>query len=103
MTHSRPTPRPPLRLRRRAVPQTPGRPPGPCDVAELASASLLASRQPCLPSLTCPRVAAEEPSRRELAELVTHHRLADEHRHVLAAVMHGDRVANHLREDRRRA
>src|SRR4051794_9897762 len=39
----------------------------------------------------------------ELAELVTDHRLAHEDRHVLAAVVHGDRVADHLGEDRRRA
>src|SRR5207247_110001 len=40
------------------------------------------------------------PVRRKLARLVAHHRLADEHRHVLAAVVHGDRVADHLRKDR---
>src|SRR4051794_16381984 len=48
-------------------------------------------------------VAAEGPRRRELAELVTDHRLGDEHRDVLAAVVHGDRVAEHGRHDHRAA
>src|SRR5262245_16888890 len=39
----------------------------------------------------------------ELAQLVAHHRLGDEHRHVLAAVVDRDRVADELREDRRAA
>src|ERR671936_3047534 len=47
-------------------------------------------------------MTAERPGRRELAELVTDHLLGDEHRHVLAAVVHRDRVSDHLREDRRR-
>ena len=42
---------------------------------------------------------AEVPRRRELAELVTDHLFGDEHRHVLAAVMDGDRVPDHLGED----
>src|SRR5512142_3113089 len=46
-------------------------------------------------------LAAESPRGRELAELVTHHRLGDEHRDVLPAVMHGDRVAQHGRDDHR--
>src|ERR1700689_5195874 len=41
------------------------------------------------------------PRRGELAELVSDHRLAHEHRHVLFAVVHRDRVPHHLREDRR--
>src|SRR5512146_1447829 len=45
----------------------------------------------------------EGPRRRELAELVTDHLLGDEDRHVLAAVVDGDRVADHLGEDRRGA
>src|ERR671927_816526 len=40
---------------------------------------------------------------RELAELVPDHRLRHEHRDVLAAVVDGDRVPDHLREDRRGA
>src|SRR5207248_3474871 len=47
-------------------------------------------------------VAAERPRGGELAELVPDHLLRDEDRHVLAAVVDGDRVADHLREDRRR-
>src|SRR5437868_13588489 len=45
----------------------------------------------------------ERPRRCELAELVPDHLLGDEHRHVLAAVVDGDRVPDHLREDGRRA
>ena len=48
-------------------------------------------------------VAAERARRRELAELVADHRLGDVHRDVLAAVVHRDRVADHLREDGRGA
>src|SRR5919197_1846108 len=40
-------------------------------------------------------VPAEVAGRRELAELVAHHLLRDEHRHVLAAVVDRDRVAHH--------
>src|ERR1044072_5394843 len=46
-------------------------------------------------------VAAEGAGRRELAELVADHRLGDEHRDVLAAVVHRDRVAEHGRDDHR--
>src|SRR5476649_1023874 len=67
-----------------------------------------------LPPLTPPRLAAapllvvllvstEGARRRELAELVTDHGLGDEHRDVLAAVVHGDRVAEHGRHDHRTA
>src|SRR4051812_14570899 len=38
---------------------------------------------------------------RELAELVPDHRLGDEHRDVLAAVVHRDGVAEHRRDDHR--
>src|SRR6201999_3412119 len=38
-----------------------------------------------------------------LAELVPDHRLRDEDRHVLAAVVHRDRVPQHVRDDRRPA
>src|SRR5271165_4483285 len=44
-------------------------------------------------------VRSESPRRRELAELVAHHRLGDEHRDVLPAVMHRDRVPKHGRDD----
>src|SRR5208337_4842447 len=44
-------------------------------------------------------VRSESARRRELAELVAHHRLGDEHRDVLPAVMHGDRVPQHGRDD----
>src|SRR5262249_17446987 len=48
-------------------------------------------------------VDAERARRRELAELVADHRLADVDGHVLAAVVHGDRVTDHLGRDRRAA
>src|SRR6202007_500488 len=48
-------------------------------------------------------VAAEGPRRRELAELVTDHRLGDEDRHVLAPVVYGNCVAEHRRDDHRAA
>src|SRR5689334_11476660 len=46
-------------------------------------------------------VAAESPRGRELAELVADHRLGDEHRDVLATVVHGDGVTEHRRNDHR--
>src|SRR5918996_627957 len=46
-------------------------------------------------------VGPERPRGSELPELVPHHGLGDEHRHVLAAVVHGDGVADHLGDDRR--
>jgi hypothetical protein len=48
-------------------------------------------------------VAFEGPGWCELAELVADHVLGDEHRDVLAAVVHGDRVAEHGRHDHRPA
>src|SRR5438128_5298956 len=47
-------------------------------------------------------MATEHPRRRELAELVADHLLADEDGHVLPAVVDSDRVPDHLGEDRRR-
>src|SRR5262245_57993248 len=49
------------------------------------------------------RVRTERPRRRELAELVSDHRLRHVHGHVLAPVVDRDRVADHLRHDRRAA
>src|SRR3954470_5906791 len=46
-------------------------------------------------------VALEGPRRGELAQLVPDHALGDEHRDVLATVVHGDRVPEHVRDDRR--
>src|ERR687889_520024 len=46
-------------------------------------------------------VPAEGARGRELAELVPDHRLGHEHRDVLAAVVHGDRVPEHVGDDRR--
>src|SRR5688500_14758087 len=62
----------------------------------------------CLPSLPQRRaslgvvpVRPERPGGRELAELVSHHGLGDKHRNVFAAVVNGDGVTHHLRDDRR--
>src|SRR4051812_4991982 len=44
-------------------------------------------------------VGAERPRRGELAQLVADHRLGDEHRDVLAAVVHREGVPEHLRDD----
>src|SRR6266581_2956902 len=41
-------------------------------------------------------VRAERPGDGELAQLVADHRLGDEHRHVLAAVVHGNGVSDHF-------
>src|SRR6266508_3871023 len=65
--------------------------------------SLRALAQPRAPVLFPARVAFEGPRQGELAELVADHVLGDEDRHVRAAVVDGDRVADHLREDRRAA
>src|SRR3954464_14786411 len=46
-------------------------------------------------------VPAVGAGRCELAELVTDHRVGHEHGDVLAAVVHGDRVADHGRHDHR--
>src|SRR3954447_24572732 len=46
-------------------------------------------------------VTAEGAGGRELAELVPDHRLGDEHRDVLAPVVHGDRVPEEVGDDRR--
>src|SRR5262249_14475931 len=46
-------------------------------------------------------VAVERARRRELAELVADELLGDEHRHELAAVVHHERDADHVRRDRR--
>src|SRR6185312_3129885 len=48
-------------------------------------------------------VALERPGRRELAELVPDHRLGDEHRNMLTAVVHRERVPDHVGNDRRAA
>src|SRR3954451_13690548 len=48
-------------------------------------------------------VSTEGAGRRELAELVTDHGLGDEHRDVLATVVHRDGVTQHGRDDHRAA
>src|SRR6185312_17482300 len=48
-------------------------------------------------------MAAESPRRGEFAELVPDHRLSDKHRDVLASVVYGDRVPEHVGNDHRTA
>jgi hypothetical protein len=48
-------------------------------------------------------MAAECPRLSEFAELVPDHRLGDKHRDVLASVVHGDRVPEHVGDDHRAA
>src|SRR5438132_1152039 len=55
----------------------------------------------CGASLGVVAVGPERARDGELAELVADHGLADEHRHVLASVVHGDGVPHHLGDHRR--
>src|SRR5690349_12708482 len=48
-------------------------------------------------------MAAECPRGSEFAELVPDHRLSDKHRDVLASVVYGDRVSDHVGDDHRTA
>ncbi len=48
-------------------------------------------------------MAPEQPGRGKLAEFMTNHILADEHRDELIPVVHGNRVANEVRRNRRRS
>ncbi len=52
------------------------------------------------PLLLLAGVVPEGPGGRELAQLVTDHALGDVHRHVLAAVVDGDGVPDHVGDDR---
>ena len=49
------------------------------------------------------RVTLERARQRELAELVADHLFGDVHRHVLLAVVHGDRQTDEVGQDRRAA
>ncbi len=44
-------------------------------------------------------MSTEKPGRGELSELVPDHVLANEYWHMATAVVYGDRMANHVRED----
>src|SRR5919197_4249211 len=63
----------------------------------LASIPLLLQRRA---SFGVVPVGPEGPRDRELPQLVSDHRFGDEHGNVLAAVVHGDGVPDHLRDDR---
>src|SRR6185436_3001107 len=49
------------------------------------------------------RVTLEDAGRGELTELVAHHLVGHVHRHVLLAVVHGDRQPDEIGQDRRTA
>src|SRR3954449_1750528 len=69
-----------------------------------SAASVITLRSSAAPRPTVVLDVPTEGARgRELAELVPDHRLGDEHRDVLAAVVHGDRVPEHVGDDRRAA
>src|SRR6516225_860361 len=70
-------------------------PPG-CPPARWSSTPASAPPLPLLAG-----VVAEGPGWGELSQLVADHRLGDVDGHVLAAVMDGHRVADHVRDDRR--
>src|SRR5690242_6294234 len=78
-------------------------------VARAAGASCpnweVMSASPCPSAAPRPAVVLDVPTEgargRELAELVPDHRLGHEDRDVLAAVVHGDRVPEHVGDDRR--
>src|SRR3954469_1833974 len=68
--------------------------------------SLVSDRPPRAAAAALPvvlHVPAVGAGRGELPELVTDHRVGHEHRDVLAAVVHRDRVADHLGHDHRAA
>src|SRR3954454_1083701 len=69
----------------------------PCSLLGDVPVGTAASAAAALPVVLL--VAAERPRRSELAQLVADHRLGDEHWDVLAAVVHGQRVPEHLRND----
>src|SRR5690554_2968848 len=56
-----------------------------------------------LPRLPIAGMTLEGPGQGELTELVADHVLVDQHRDVVAAVVHGNRVTHHLGQDHRTA
>src|SRR5919199_2032580 len=67
----------------------------------ISSAPLVAPASAAAALLVVLLVPAERAGRGELAELVPDHRLGHEDRDVLAAVVHRDRVPEHVGDDRR--
>src|SRR5690625_7564786 len=57
-------------------------------------------QNPCLPGLAVTAVTPESSGWRKLAQLVPHHVLVDQDRHVLSSVMHGNSQADHLGQNR---
>src|SRR5688572_30753974 len=77
-----------------------------CRTRAMDSTISLSSFVPALAATTLLvvlHVAAEGAGGREFAQLVTDHALGHEHGDVLATVVHGDRVAQHDRDDHRAA
>src|SRR5690606_34384924 len=58
---------------------------------------------PLLPRLLVAAMTLEGPGQGELAELVADHVLVDQHRDMVLAVVHGDGVTHHFRQDHRAA
>src|SRR3546814_45234 len=54
-----------------------------------------------LPRLLVAAMTLEGPGQCELAELVADHVLVDQHRDMVPAVVHGNRVTHHFRQDHR--
>src|SRR5690606_10138556 len=74
-----------------------------CGEMRAVRRTALASIVISLPGLPVAAVTLERAGQGELTELVADHVLVDQHRDVVAAVMHGDRVAHHFRQDHRAA
>src|SRR5690625_4138546 len=74
-----------------------------CGEMRAVRRTALASIVISLPGLPVAAVTLERAGQGELTELVADHVLVDQHRDVVAAVMHGDRVALHFRQDHRAA
>src|SRR4051794_11986632 len=75
-----------------------------CALASIAVPCLLVANRAASAAAALPvvlLVPAERAGGSELTELVSDHGLGHEDRHVLAAVVHGDRVAEHVRHDHR--
>src|SRR4051794_39117241 len=75
-------------------------PPAPAHARPAACGALSASHPSTPASALLAGVIPERAGRRELAELVPDHRLGHVHRHVLATVVHGERVTDHVGGDR---
>src|SRR5699024_3134739 len=74
-----------------------------CGEMRAVRSTALASIVISLPGPAVAAVTLEGAGQGELAERVAHHVLVDQHRNVVAAVVHRNRVTHHLRQDHRAA